>query len=174
MESLFENIYTDTEESTMELGRQIGKGSRWFFIVLFACYTVFFLVAVWAVENILYWAMLFLCAGYLLYLLFLPRIKTKRYFKNMKQHHNGIVPETRVICTEEDITVWFGKNCGHIPYDKITKVCFYKNIICLEAGKVSRAVLLQDAFTKGTKEEFIDFLRMKCPNLKIKLPDWKW
>ena len=174
MEVLFENVYTDTEESMLELHCQRGKGRRWFFIVLFICYTAFFLYTAIAWGTVLNRIMFCFCAGYAVYLIFLPRINTKRYFKHMKRHYDGSIPETRVICTEEDITVWFGKDCGHLPYDKITKIYFYNNIISLQAGKVLRATLIQDAFTKGTKEEFIEFLRVKCPNLKMKLPDWKW
>ena len=173
MEILFENVYTDTEESMLEMYRLDTKGRRWIFEAIFAAYAVFFLFIILAAGKPLYWVVFLFCIAYFAYYLFLPQIMTRRYFKHMKQHYDGSIPETRVICTEEDIAVWFGQDCGHMPYDKITKVHFGKNIIRLYAGKVLRATLLQNAFTKGTKEEFVEFLRVNCPNLITKLPDGK-
>lgn len=167
MEVLFENVYTDTEEVMKELYRQRSKVRRWLFAVLFSFYTMVYIHLVRNDGNILYWIFLFVCGGYAIFYLFYPTIVTKRYFKNMKKHYDGKVPETRILCTEEDITVWFGKDCGHLSYDKITKIYFYRNIIELQEGKMKRATLLQDAFTKGTKGEFLEFLRVKCPNLTI-------
>ncbi len=174
MESVFENIYTDTEESMLELYSQRNKAMRWFFSVLFSCEAVIFLLGILLLGTLRNWILFLICSAGAGYYIFLPKIQTKRYFKHMKQHYDGSIPETCVICTDEDITIWFGKNCGHMSYQKITSAYFGTKIIILRAGKVTSATLLQDAFAKGSKEEFVKFLQAKCPNLKMKMPDWKW
>ena len=174
MESVFENIYTDTEKSMLELYRQRSKAVRWIFSVLFSCEAVIFLLGSLLLDTLRNWIWFLICSAVAGYYIFLPKIQTKRYFKHMKRHYDGCIPETRVICTEEDIVVGFGKDCGHVAYEKITSVRFGNNMIILQAGKVQRVTMLQDAFTKGTKEEFVRFLQVKCPNMKMKLPSWKW
>ena len=167
MEVLFENVYTDTEQIMMELYRRRGRIIRWIFVLLFSAYTMFYLHLVREKGEIFHWVMLFICGGAVGFYFFYPRIQTIRYFRNMKRHFAGKVPETRVLCTEEDITVCIEKDCMHLSYNKITKILFYRNMIELLEGKMKRVTLVQDAFTKGTKEEFLEFLRVKCPNLTI-------
>ena len=167
MEVLFENVYTDTEQIMMEHYRRHGRVIRWILVLFFSAYTMVYVHLVREKGEIFYWVMLFVCGGCVVFYFFYPRIWTMRYFRNMKKHYDGKVPETRVLCTEEDITVWFGKDCGHLAYDKITKILFYPNMVELLEGKMKRVTLLQDAFIKGSNEEFLEFLRVKCPNLTI-------
>ena len=174
MESLFENVYTDTKESVRELFAQRYKVIRWIFLPLFSVEAVIFLLGLLLVDPKRYWFLFLVCAAGACYYFFLPRIQTGRYFRHMMQHYDGAIPETRVIFTEEDITIWFGQDCSHVPYNKITSVYFGKHILLLRAGKVMSATLMQDAFVKGSKEELVKFLQAKCPNLKMKIPDWKW
>lgn len=158
----------------LEVYRQRFIVMRLVFSVLLSFEAVIFLLGGLLLGTVRYWGLFLFCAAAACYYIFLPRIQTKRYMRNMKRHYDGAIPETRVICTEEDITIWFGKDCGHMPYAKITKVRFGSRIINLRAGNVMQATLLQDAFVKGSKEEFVKFLQAKCPNLKMKIPEWKW
>ena len=167
MDTLFENVYTDTKESMLELYRQRNKAIRWIFSVLFSGEAVIFLLGGLLLDTLQYWLLFCICAAGACYYIFLPRIQTGRYLKLIKRHYDGCIPETRVICTEEDIAVLFSKDCGHLDYEKITRVYFGNNIIVLQAGKVQHVTMLQDAFTKGSFEGFKAFLREKCPNAKF-------
>ena len=167
MDSLFENVYTDTKEGMWELLGQRNKVIRWIFGGLFSVEAVIFLLGLLLVDPKRYWFLFLICTAGACYYIFLPRIQTGRYFRHMMQHYDGTIPETRVIFTEEDITIWFGQDCSHVPYNKITDVYFGNHILLLRAGKVMSATLMQEAFTKGNEEKFVEFLRAKCPNLKM-------
>lgn len=169
MEVLFENVYIDTEQGMLELYRQRGKGKRRLIMLLFAVYTVIALLLVVLKNTVYSWILLALCIGYILYLLFIPRMNTKRYFNAIKKHYDGVVPETRNVCTEEAIVVHFGDDRAYIPYDKITEIHFYDNAIFILAG-VKGTTLQKHGFIKGTTSEFIEFLQKKCPNIKTRLP----
>ena len=167
MDSLYENVYTDTRKSMREVFRQRQKVIRRIVCVLMSAEAALFLYGMLLLDPKRYWFPFLLCAAGACYYIFLPRIQTGRYFKHMMRHYDGTMPETRVIFTEEEITCWFGKDCSHVPYKKITGVYFGNYTIQLRAGKVMSATLMQEAFTKGNEEKFVEFLRAKCPNLKM-------
>lgn len=55
MDSLFENVYTDTKESVRELFAQRYKVIRWIFLPLLSVEAVIFLLGLLLVDPKRYW-----------------------------------------------------------------------------------------------------------------------
>lgn len=170
-EILFENVFTEDENTLTEIGKTHRGSFRQIFLVILILLTLYFAQA--AVASILMWQdytyLLFVLVYLLLdlYYLFAPRINARIYMKRSLKFHDGMIPEHRISCTGKELCATFGKQQVLIPYDKLDKAAVTKHCIVLTAKKYARITLRKDSFTKGTYEEFTQFLRAKCPALKI-------
>ena len=110
-----------------------------------------------------------LLIGYLALLLvqFLPRYYAWSIIRNTKKQNDGVLPETRVVFSEENIQMFEGMVHLTIEYRKIRKTVRLKNGYALFNGKRTAVLLKPEGFTEGNFEEFKVFLREKCPGIKI-------
>ena len=166
MEVRIENIYTDTLDMMREQFCQREGFKRYFFAALYFIYVLIYVTLLKNEGSIIYCVFLILSGGYLIYTLFYPLICAKRYFKVIKQYNKGLVPQTIVQFTDENIVTECGTARFADPYDLVDKVIVLKHCIILQTGKTGRLMLSKDGFTKGSFEELKDLLRIKCPNLK--------
>ena len=98
---------------------------------------------------------------------FLPRFYAWSMIRNTKKQNDGILPETRVVFSEENIQMFEGMVHLTIEYRKIQKAVRLKNSYALFNGKRTAVLLKPEGFTEGTFEDFKLFLREKCPGIKI-------
>ena len=167
MEVLFENVYTDSEEMMMELYHKASHTKRYAWLAIYLLLIVWYIYMIMSVNRPILWAGLMFLIAYAVYLLYVPTINTKRYFKRMRQYHDGVVPQTKVQFTEKQIIVENGRSGQTIPYDKLDKVTVLKHCIRLDAGKMAMVAIKPECFTKGNFEDFMHFLRERSPDLKI-------
>lgn len=167
MEVLFENVYTDSEEMMMELYHRASRRNRYIWLAVYLLLIIWYINMIMSIDWLILWAGLIFLIAYSVYLLCVPMINTKRYFKRVRQYHDGMVPQTQVQFTEKKILVENGRSSQTVPYDKLDKAWIMKHCIRLDAGKMALVAIKPECFTKGTAEEFMQFLREKCPDLKI-------
>ena len=98
---------------------------------------------------------------------FLPRLYAWSMIRNTKKQNDGILPETRVVFSDENIQMFEGMVHLTIEYRKIRKAVRLKNGYALFNGKRTAVLLKPEGFTEGTFEGFKVFLREKCPGIKI-------
>ena len=98
---------------------------------------------------------------------FLPRLYAWSMIRNTKKQNDGILPETRVVFSEENIQMFEGMVHLTIEYRKIRKAVRLKNGYALFNGKRTAVLLKPDGFAEGSFEDFKVFLREKCPGIKI-------
>ena len=98
---------------------------------------------------------------------FLPRLYAWSMIRNTKKQNDGILPETRVVFSEENIQMFEGMVHLTIEYRKITKGIRLKHSYALMTGKRNAVLIKPDAFTKGSFKEFRAFLAEKCPGISI-------
>ena len=98
---------------------------------------------------------------------FLPRFYAWSMIRNTKKLNDGVLPETRVVFSEENIQMFEGMVHLTIEYRKIRKGVRLKNGYALFNGKRSAVLLKPENFREGSFRDFLDFIREKCPGIKI-------
>ena len=98
---------------------------------------------------------------------FFPRLFAWASHRNAKKQNEGVMPETRVVFTEENIQMFEGMVHLTIEYRKITKGIRLKHSYALMTGKRNAVLLKPDRFTVGNLEELRRFLGEKCPGIQI-------
>ena len=174
METIFENTCVDTQEEYYQLFSWIlPKYTRVMGVICCVIGALMLFSSVSGNLAIRYYGIFLLMFG--VFSLLNSRINGKSFFqKKVKVYGEPLPPKTyqffeshfRVFDVDSDATV---------EYSRIERVGFLKDCIAFKiqpAGAIY--TMSNNGFTKGTREEFIKFLAVKCPKLKIKLPDWKW
>ena len=170
-ETRFENSSVQTEEMSAEIVRlQMGiKRTILLFIVAIMGLN-YVSSAVWEIMwgyGYFYLVISLVWILMALYLFFQPRIAAKLHMRRANKFHDGIIPQTQVLFGEEELIAQSGDSKLKIPYNKLNKIKVSKNLMILTVKKYSHVTICKDGFTKGTYEEFLAFLRAKCPDLKI-------
>lgn len=172
-ELLFECRYQPTEELSREAIRATRPGWQIVFVVIYA------LLGLRTLGMILVTTLLFgyvepyavlvllLFLGALLYFSFRPRLMAKRQIRRIRDFFDGQMPEYQIRFTRDHIINAAAGNEHRIPYAKLNKVWHTKHILILGVDKVTSVAIPKNSFTKGSYEEFLAFLRAKCPDLKI-------
>ena len=96
----------------------------------------------------------------------MPQWYTWLTLRNVKKQNDGMQPET-IVTFGDIIEMHEGMVHLTIEYRKIKKVIRLKYSYMLMLGKRNGVMLAPDSFTKGTFEEFKQFLREKRPDLVI-------
>ena len=168
MEIHFENQYAPDEKLLRELCGRSSMARRIVFIVIFAVLASRFVLLIWALGiTLISGGALLMCIGYLIWLVVDPYLRARRSIKETKAFYDGQYPEYRITLTDETIECRRQESYFSLSYQKIDKVYCWRHSVVLQAGKSSRVVLSKTGFTKGTFEEFKQFLREKRPDLKI-------
>ena len=101
-----------------------------------------------------------------LMLFFFPSLTAQIVYRNTKKLHGGIVPETVVQFSNDEISMTEGTLSVRFQYRQITKIRETGNLYVLMLGKDSGIILEKNSFTIGNFEAFRSFLPEKCPKRK--------
>ena len=93
------------------------------------------------------------------------RLERKR-FKRALDYYDGEIPASYIRFGDQ-IFVEDGDSTSNLEYRKIEKVIVMKHGLFLRYAEKAYLCVEPQGFTKGTFEEFKQFLREKCPNAKI-------
>lgn len=168
METRFENRYFCDKKLLREFARKYSVGPRPVATVITMVLMVLSLpVLVLSIrlgDDVTMMAIAYLA---MLLVQFLPRYYAWSMIRNTKKQNDGILPETRVVFSEENIQMFEGMVHLTIEYRKIRKAVRLKNGYALFNGKRTAVLLKPDGFTEGSFDDFKFFLREKCPGIKI-------
>ena len=98
---------------------------------------------------------------------FFPRLFTWANLRNAKKQNDGVMPEPRVVFTDENIQMFEGMVHLTVEYRKITKAIRLKHSYALMTGKRTAVLIKPECFTQGSLEELRRFLGEKCPGIQI-------
>ena len=167
MEPRFENRYFSQPKMLAEFARKYSMGPSWPALIAFwISYVVLLAVAIWASLSTTSFVLIIGFGIGMLYVAFLPQIFVKSSFRNAKKQNDGVLPET-VTTFGDTIEIHEGMLHMSIEYRKIVKVLHLKHSYMLMLGKRNGVMLDPNGFTKGTFEEFKQFLREMRPDLKV-------
>ena len=127
------------------------------------------ILAGWILECILgnffvFWTSLVLLAvGVWIY--YLPWFHANRMMKQEEKFRDGVAPVFSVTFAEK-IQSTTTEGSYAIPYDKVVGIYNIRFGIVLMDARKRMLMLDKDGFTKGNFEEFLPFIREKCPQAK--------
>lgn len=167
MEPLFEVRYYDNHKMIAEFARKYSIGPRMPVLVGFWVFFAVFLVL--SIQNGTIYDrkyMLFVFGICMLAVSFLPQLYAYGIIQGSKKQNDDILPETVVIFGD---TIEMHEGMVHltIEYRKIVRTIRLKHSYMLMLGKRNGVMLDPNGFTKGSFEEFKQFLRTKCPGIIV-------
>ena len=167
MESPFEIRYTPNYKMIEENARKYGIGPRIpTVIVVSVCFVLLGIfnsfMGIW--EKM--WRLMAIFTGVEVILFFLPNIFTILALRALRKKNGGELPEA-VVTISDQIVCQSGSEKTVYDFADLTNAVRLK--YCYKLRFTERRSLLIDpcAFTKGTFEEFKQFLREKRPGLVI-------
>ena len=168
MEILFENVYVSDKKMMREFFRKYSVGPRPVISIITGILMLIELPAL-VVGIMLRQDVWMLAVMYLVFILvqFFPRLFAWASMRNMRKQNDGMIPETKVVFTEENIQMFEGMVHLTVEYRKITGGIRLKHSYALMTGKRNAVLLKPDRFTKGSLEELRRFLGEKCPGIEI-------
>ena len=154
METLFENRYTVNLRMLRSFSRGASFSQKFFFR--------FSLVGMAVCALALVYCLLFLPGDYnamvspavsfllCLMLFFFPSLTAQIVYRNTKKLHGGIVPETVVQFSNDEISMTEGTLSVRFQYRQITKIRGNREFVCADAGKEQWGLSLEkNCFTIG-------------------------
>ena len=168
MEPRFEIRFRTSRKMITEFGRKYATGPKWAYLITFwTIYVLLLLIPLLAGRLEQTQAILIITLGIvMLYVGLLPQIYAWSSCRASKMQNDGIQPET-VITLGDTIELHEGMIHITVEYRKIVKVVRLKHSYLLMLGKRNGVMLDPNSFTKGTFEEFKQFLREVRPDLVI-------
>jgi hypothetical protein len=167
MEPKFEIRYFCDHTMLAEFSRKIAIGPRPPVVILCAAIYAFFVLRSWRwgilwemLPSLAMMGVVFLVLG------FMPDWITWINLRRVRKQNDNAMPET-VVTLGEQIEMHEGMVHYTIEYRKLVKVIRLKHSYALMLNRRSGIILNPNGFTKGTFEEFKQFLREKRPDLKI-------
>ena len=168
MEILFENTYLSDKKMMREFFRKYSVGPRPVISIITCILMVIYLpvlvVGILLRRDVWMMAVMYLV---LIVIQFFPRLFAWSSMRNAKKQNDGVMPETRVVFTDENIQMFEGMVHLTIEYRKITRAIRLKHSYALMTGKRSAVLIKPDCFTRGSLEELRRFLGEKCPGIQI-------
>ena len=174
MEPRFEVRYFGTHKMLVEFARKYSVGPRPLAVCIVVGIYLYFVIRSWwngilpeMLPTLLFMGVVFT----LLY--FLPDYFTWCAARNAKKQNDGVLPET-VITFGDIIEIHEGMMHVTVEYRKIVRVVQLKHSYVLMIGKRNGVILDPNGFTKGTFEEFKQFLRQVRPDLNLPNATFPW
>ena len=166
MDYCFENRYTGNRKMLVEFARKYAVGPKPWTWILFAPFSAIMLLALYLgvdaevkQRTVYFFAVLIL-------LQLMPHYYAWAVIRQDKKKNNGKICES-VIRFGDKIVVSEPKMELTLEYDTIVRVVHLKHSYVLMNSRRTGVMLDVSGFTKGTFEEFKQFLREKRPDLKI-------
>ena len=168
METLFENTYISDKKMMREFFRKYSIGPRPVISIITGILMLIEL-PVLVVGILLREDVWLLASMYLVLILvqFFPNFFAWSSLRNAKKQNDGVMPETRVVFTEENIQMFEGMVHLTVEYRKITRCIRLKHSYALMTGKRNAVLIRPEYFTTGTFEELRRFIGEKCPGIQI-------
>jgi hypothetical protein len=168
METLLENTYICDKKMMREFYRKYSVGPTPIISIVTAVLMLIELPAL-VVGIMLRRDVWMLAVMYLVFILvqFFPRLFTWANLRNAKKQNDGVMPETRVVFSDENIQMFEGMVHLTVEYRKITRAIRLKHSYALMTGKRTAVLIKPDGFTRGSLEELRRFLGEKCPGIQI-------
>ena len=167
MNTVFENRYVSTYKQLVEFYRKHGTGPRIptvvTAVIFFGWITLYSYIN--GISDEMQNMLLTMGAVYAA-LFFLPHLMAWGSLYGSKKQNDGVRPETTVTFGE-DIQMYESMVHLTIEYRKIVRVVRLKHSYLLMTSRRTGVLLDPNGFTKGTFEEFKQFLRQKRPDLTI-------
>ena len=113
-------------------------------------------------EEVILYAALYIPAAW-----FTPHLIVWLAMRKVKKENDGKIPEALVLVEEDAIRIREDMAEIVVQYSRIKKVEQLKHSYAIVAGATS-VLLDTNGFSKGTLEEFKNFLQTKRPDLKVK------
>ena len=166
MEILFENVYVSDKKMMREFFRKYSVGPRPVISIITGILMLIELPAL-VVGIMLRQEVWLLATMYLVLIVvqFFPNLFAWSSQRNARKQNDGVMPETRVVFTEENIQMFEGMVHLTVEYRKITKGIRLKHSYALMTGKRTAVLIKPECFTKGSLEELRSFLARKCPRI---------
>ena len=167
MEIQFENRYTADVKTMVEFTRKYRTNPRPAvaipFAVVYTFLTLYLLhYGIWSALP----KILIIIGLYCAFVALLPSWQVWCMRRAAAKDNEGVFPES-VVVFGENIEVFEGMVHLTIGYHRVTEVVRLKHSYCLKMSSATAVMIREDAFTKGTFEEFKQFLREKYPHLPI-------
>ena len=167
MEVQFENRYYSTHSMMAEFARKYSVGPKWPIVIVFWSLYLFILIPCIVSAELHDELFLLIVLGVsMLAVDFMPHFYAWSTLRNAKKQNDDVLPET-IITFGDVIELHEGMVHLTIEYRKITRVIRLKHSYMLMLGKRNGVMLRTDCFTKGTFEEFKQFLSAKRPDLVL-------
>lgn len=172
METQFEVSSILEEKHYVEFYRYIWRKNYWMVLVvlvlciLSACLESDKDPIVWVVYIIL---MSVYVGVYALWMYSRPRRAARKTMKQ-NQTFDGSERAPSVTTFGEDIRDESPNATAKIPYDRIKSIHISENVIVLIDIRDVAIIMDKNGFNKGSFQDFLPFIREKCPQLK--LPEW--
>ena len=169
MEYRFENRYHTTHHMLAEFGRKYSVGPRMPLVIIFWVLYAFSAIPV-LVDSAAFGEnvprMLLIMGVVMLIFSFMPHWYTWMSMRGTKKQNDNIQPEV-ILTFGDTIELYEGMVHITVEYRKIVRVLRLKHSYMLMIGKRNGVMLDLNGLTKGTFEEFKQFLREKRPDLTI-------
>ena len=168
MGELFENRYYTTHNMMAEFARKYSIGPRWPVAAVTFLVYAFVAIPAFAAPDTFSEIMpaLTVMGVAMVVVLPLPHWYTWATLRGIKKQNDGQQPEA-VITFGETIELREGMVHITLEYRKLVRVVRLKYSYMLMIGKRRGLMLDPNGFTKGTFEEFKQFLREKRPDLTV-------
>ena len=166
MEYQFEIVGRDNPAMIRQLYEVLFKPFARIVTIVFVVLAMIMAYLAWVEQDYanLVVAVLYCCAP-LLYRQ-LPGWITGAVYKDRLKYYNGEVPETTARFGEK-LTIEDEDSSHTVLYDKITQIHFTQDAILIQMGKQKLIAIPNQEFSKGSLLELKQFLRVKCPDVKI-------
>ena len=167
MEPLFQVEFYSSHKMIREFYRKCGFGPRPATLIVFWSAFVLLALYCWAngiplTQNLQIMVLVLALAA----MSFFPEFMAWAGTRSTKKQNDGVLPKT-ILAFSDTIQMEEGMVHLTIEYRKIVKVIHLKHSYVLMIGKQNGVILDPNGFTKGTFEEFKQFLREKRPDLTI-------
>ena len=160
---LFENIYTDTLETLEEMNQNLYAQNQKHYTWIFGVFSVIFLLlGLLADIKFLLYCLVFL--SLLIYYRQLHKRAAKQQLSAALAFYDGEMPTQIVRITEDTLYYINGCQSFCVPLRKLSRATVTKNGLIIRAGYYFQFYLSKNAFTRGTYEDFLEFLKEKCPS----------
>ena len=171
LEYHFENVTTLNPAMYAETLRKTRKFYLVFALLMagWMIYTIFYIWVAYTQNiialNLIGWFVFYLAA--FIFALLLPKIHTRKAMRALQREAGG-QPIVTTRQFGERITTYRLNGISSLDYCNIKKVYSFKTCYVIRfMDNIAVMILSRDGFTKGTFEEFKQFLRTKRPDLKI-------
>ena len=166
METRFELEYCLTKKQYTEVYRRFSR-RRMIWVVIAAIAGFYFLFRGILLQSLL----LIACGLFELFLairgVLLPWLRAGKVMKQIQEFDGTPGGVGKTLFADEMIIDETPSETRKFPYEKITEIYVSDSLIVLTDIRKMGIIMSKHGFTKGTFEEFMDFIREKCPQLKL-------